>query len=94
MVQRDTYNKTGCFDLLCSGFVHTNKNIVLGGTLGPISSPGGQQYELNYAIYSVIITSMRVLVCVFLLIGAISIDITWVNLSALFRIIMESGGLN
>ncbi|KAL5074616.1 hypothetical protein RYX36_013600 [Vicia faba] len=49
---RDTYNTTGCFDLLCSGFVHTNKNIVLGGTLGPISSPGGQQYELNFAIYS------------------------------------------
>ncbi|MCH87384.1 carboxyl-terminal peptidase [Trifolium medium] len=42
---------TGCFDLTCHGFVQTNKNIVLGGTIGPISIPFHQQYELNYGIF-------------------------------------------
>ncbi|CAJ2643837.1 unnamed protein product [Trifolium pratense] len=48
---RDAYMSTGCFDLTCHGFVQTNKNIVLGGTIGPISIPSGQQYELNYGIF-------------------------------------------
>ncbi|WJX41532.1 hypothetical protein P8452_28872 [Trifolium repens] len=48
---KDTYKSTGCFDLTCSGFVQTNKNVGLGGTIGPISTPLGQQYELNFGIY-------------------------------------------
>ncbi|XP_004501481.3 protein neprosin-like [Cicer arietinum] len=48
---KDSYNSTGCFDLTCQGFVQTNKDIVLGGTLGPISSPFKQQYEFNVGIF-------------------------------------------
>jgi hypothetical protein len=55
-MQKDTYKSTGCFDLTCSGFVQTNKNVGLGGTIGPISTPLGQQYELNFGIYLVIIS--------------------------------------
>ncbi|CAL5204835.1 unnamed protein product [Lathyrus oleraceus] len=48
---KDTYRTTGCFDLTCSGFVQTNKNIMLGGAIGPISYYGQPQYELNYGIF-------------------------------------------
>jgi hypothetical protein len=55
-MQKDTYKSTGCFDLTCSGFVQTNKGVGLGGVIGPISTPLGQQYELNFGIYLVIIS--------------------------------------
>ncbi|XP_045802204.1 uncharacterized protein LOC123895758 [Trifolium pratense] len=48
---KDTYKSTGCFDLTCSGFVQTNKAVGLGGALGPISTPLGQQYEINFGIF-------------------------------------------
>jgi len=56
VVQKDTYKSTGCFDLTCKGFVQTNKGIALGATLGPVSSPHQQQYEINVGIFQVIIT--------------------------------------
>ncbi|KEH35868.1 putative neprosin [Medicago truncatula] len=48
---KDTYKSTGCFDLTCHGFVQTNKGIALGATLGPVSSPHQQQYEINVGIF-------------------------------------------
>ena len=57
MVQKDTYKSTGCFDLTCKGFVQTNKNVALGAILAPISTPFGQQYEINVGIFQVIISS-------------------------------------
>jgi hypothetical protein len=36
--------------------VQTNKGVGLGGVIGPISTPLGQQYELNFGIYLVIIS--------------------------------------
>ena len=55
VVQKDTYKSTGCFDLTCKGFVHTNKDVALGAILAPISIPFGQQYEINVGIFQVII---------------------------------------
>ncbi|KAF4390089.1 hypothetical protein G4B88_005007 [Cannabis sativa] len=46
----DGYVSKGCFDLTCSGFVHTNPNVVLGGSLEPCSSQSGPQYELPITI--------------------------------------------
>ncbi|XP_003603111.3 uncharacterized protein [Medicago truncatula] len=48
---KDTYKSTGCFDLTCKGFVQTNKDIALGATLGPVSVPSHQQYEINVGIF-------------------------------------------
>ncbi|XP_062098506.1 protein neprosin-like [Humulus lupulus] len=46
----DGYTSKGCFDLTCSGFVQTNPNVVLGGTLEPWSTQSGPQYELPVTI--------------------------------------------
>ncbi|KAK7847503.1 protein neprosin [Quercus suber] len=42
---------TGCYNLLCSGFVQTNNQIGLGGTLVPLSDYAGSQYELNFLVW-------------------------------------------
>jgi hypothetical protein len=47
----DDYNKTGCYNLTCSNFVQTNKSWPIGGAIGPISTYGGQQWELEIAYY-------------------------------------------
>ncbi|KAJ1277119.1 hypothetical protein BS78_05G270100 [Paspalum vaginatum] len=47
---RDAYQTTGCYNLLCSGFVQTNNQIVIGGSisqLSPISFYDGPQYDLT-----------------------------------------------
>ncbi|GBG83956.1 hypothetical protein CBR_g37828 [Chara braunii] len=43
---RDAYKETGCYNLDCTGFVQTNKNIVLGGPVGSTSEPKGKQKEI------------------------------------------------
>ncbi|KAL4192200.1 hypothetical protein AMTRI_Chr06g171100 [Amborella trichopoda] len=41
---------TGCYNLFCSGFIQTDKNVVLGAYLKPITVPGGTEYFLHYNI--------------------------------------------
>uniref|UniRef100_A0A0D9X7J7 Neprosin PEP catalytic domain-containing protein n=1 Tax=Leersia perrieri TaxID=77586 RepID=A0A0D9X7J7_9ORYZ len=48
---RDAYNRTGCYNLACSGFVQTNPQFVLGGSISPVSSYGGTQYEYDYLVW-------------------------------------------
>ncbi|GMI88512.1 hypothetical protein like AT5G25950 [Hibiscus trionum] len=48
---KDSYKSTGCFDLTCSGFVHTNPQIALGAAIEPVSSESGQQYHVTIGIY-------------------------------------------
>ncbi|XP_058068200.1 protein neprosin-like [Magnolia sinica] len=43
--------KTGCYDLLCSGFIQVNPRFVLGGSLYPVSTYDGPQYTLTVKIY-------------------------------------------
>ncbi|XP_042960351.1 uncharacterized protein LOC122295408 [Carya illinoinensis] len=43
----DGYEKTGCINLVCPGFVQTSKTIVLGGILQPLSQKNGPQYQIN-----------------------------------------------
>jgi hypothetical protein len=43
----DGYNKTGCYNLECSGFVQTNSSWALGGYFASFSVPGGTQYEFE-----------------------------------------------
>ncbi|CAN6682350.1 unnamed protein product [Malus baccata var. baccata] len=47
---KDAYKSTGCFDLTCSGFVHTNKDLALGMALAPVSSEMGPQYQATFSI--------------------------------------------
>ncbi|PUZ44567.1 hypothetical protein GQ55_8G114000 [Panicum hallii var. hallii] len=47
----DAYQKTGCYNLFCSGFVQTNEQIAIGGSLSPQSVYGGSQYEFDILIW-------------------------------------------
>ncbi|CAL4982598.1 unnamed protein product [Urochloa decumbens] len=46
----DGYNKTGCYNLWCPGFIQTNNQIAIGGSISPISIYGGPQYDINIFI--------------------------------------------
>ncbi|ESQ32128.1 hypothetical protein EUTSA_v10005458mg, partial [Eutrema salsugineum] len=47
----DAYHKTGCMNLLCSGFVQTSTQIALGATLKHISSRLFKQYHITLSIF-------------------------------------------
>jgi hypothetical protein len=49
----DGYNKTGCYNLTCAGFVQTNNNWYFGGGFSHYSKVGGTQYEFRaeYQLY-------------------------------------------
>jgi hypothetical protein len=49
----DDYNKTGCYNLTCAGFVQTNKSWTFGAGFPSYSSLGGAQYEFaaQYKLY-------------------------------------------
>lgn len=47
----DASKTTGCFDLLCSGFVQTSTKVALGAAITPVSSVFGPQYEIRVSIY-------------------------------------------
>ncbi|KAJ7958325.1 Protein of Unknown Function (DUF239) [Quillaja saponaria] len=48
---RDSYKSTGCFDLTCTGFVQTSTAVALGAPIEPLSSEGGQQFQLSFGIF-------------------------------------------
>jgi len=56
-LQNDSYHRTGCYNLLCPGFVQTNKNIALGAAISPISSYNGDQFDITLLIWKVIFCS-------------------------------------
>ncbi|OEL28949.1 hypothetical protein BAE44_0010032 [Dichanthelium oligosanthes] len=47
---RDAYRSTGCYNL-CPGFVQTNNQFAIGGSLSPVSIYGGSQYDINILIW-------------------------------------------
>ncbi|XP_028199646.1 uncharacterized protein LOC114384190 [Glycine soja] len=47
---RDNYEKTGCFNMQCPGFVQTNKRIYLGTRVDITSIYGGRTIETNVSI--------------------------------------------
>ncbi|KAI3915306.1 hypothetical protein MKX01_035565 [Papaver californicum] len=49
----DGSHKTGCFDLICTGFVQTNHEVALGSPIEPVSSEFGPQYEIAIFIFLV-----------------------------------------
>ncbi|CAN1233899.1 hypothetical protein LINPERPRIM_LOCUS4037 [Linum perenne] len=47
----DSYQATGCYNLLCSGFVQTNSRIAIGAAISPVSSFSGSQYDISILIW-------------------------------------------
>ncbi|KAK1290147.1 hypothetical protein QJS10_CPB18g00866 [Acorus calamus] len=47
----DGYQKTGCYNIMCSGFVQVSNHTMLGSFLQPLSSLGGQQYEIEVSVF-------------------------------------------
>ncbi|XP_060170586.1 protein neprosin-like [Lycium barbarum] len=47
----DAYQTTGCYNLLCSGFVQTNNRIAMGAAISPTSSPDGSQLDIGIMIW-------------------------------------------
>ncbi|KAJ6386931.1 hypothetical protein OIU78_016793, partial [Salix suchowensis] len=43
----DAYQTTGCYNLLCSGFVQTNNKIAIGAAISPRSSYNGRQFDIG-----------------------------------------------
>ncbi|KAF8775600.1 hypothetical protein HU200_004376 [Digitaria exilis] len=48
---RDAYQRTGCYNLNCQGFIQTNNRIAIGGSVSHVSRYGGPQSELSFLIW-------------------------------------------
>ncbi|KAI6681517.1 hypothetical protein NL676_035398 [Syzygium grande] len=46
----DGYKESGCYNLRCKGFVQTNEHISLEAPIRPVSTYGGQQYDIPIEI--------------------------------------------
>lgn len=53
LLQSDAYHATGCYNLLCSGFVQTNNKIAIGAAISPVSSFSGGQFDITILIWKV-----------------------------------------
>jgi hypothetical protein len=53
-MQADGYQKTGCYNALCPGYVQVHPRFTLGGAFSNISVYDGQQYGVNITINQVI----------------------------------------
>lgn len=47
----DAYQTTGCYNLLCSGFVQTNSRIAMGAAISPTSGYKGGQFDISLLIW-------------------------------------------
>ncbi|KAK6795137.1 hypothetical protein RDI58_008590 [Solanum bulbocastanum] len=47
----DAYQATGCYNLLCSGFVQINNRIAMGAAISPRSSVNGRQFDIGIMIW-------------------------------------------
>ncbi|KAI5436847.1 uncharacterized protein LOC127119277 [Lathyrus oleraceus] len=47
----DAYQATGCYNLLCSGFVQTNNKIAIGAAISPTSAYTGGQFDISLLIW-------------------------------------------
>ncbi|XP_012080014.1 uncharacterized protein LOC105640342 [Jatropha curcas] len=47
----DAYQATGCYNLLCSGFVQTNNKIAIGAAISPRSIYSGRQFDIGLMVW-------------------------------------------
>ncbi|KAM3685712.1 hypothetical protein ACB098_11G141700 [Castanea mollissima] len=48
--QADAYHNTGCYNLMCPGFVQVSHQIAPGATISPLSTYNGPQYSVNFYV--------------------------------------------
>ncbi|VVA97502.1 unnamed protein product [Arabis nemorensis] len=47
----DAYQATGCYNLLCSGFIQINSDIAMGASISPVSGYRSSQYDISILIW-------------------------------------------
>ncbi|KAJ7569746.1 hypothetical protein O6H91_01G092000 [Diphasiastrum complanatum] len=47
----DAYQATGCYNLLCSGFIQLSSDIAIGASISPDSAYNGSQYDIQILIW-------------------------------------------
>ncbi|KAI3993894.1 hypothetical protein MKX01_002907 [Papaver californicum] len=47
----DAYQATGCYNLLCSGFIQINSEIAMGASIFPTSGYRGSQYDISILVW-------------------------------------------
>ncbi|KAJ4773582.1 hypothetical protein LUZ62_057839 [Rhynchospora pubera] len=47
----DAYQATGCYNLLCEGFIQTDRQIAIGAAISPVSAYNGDQYDITILIW-------------------------------------------
>ncbi|XP_012571719.1 protein neprosin-like [Cicer arietinum] len=47
----DAYQTTGCYNLLCSGFIQTNNKIAIGASISPTSTYNRRQFDIGIMIW-------------------------------------------
>ncbi|MCO5597410.1 hypothetical protein L7F22_051487 [Adiantum nelumboides] len=47
----DAYQGTGCYNLLCSGFIQISDRIALGATISPVSTYNDNQFDIEILIW-------------------------------------------
>ncbi|KAF8395993.1 hypothetical protein HHK36_017604 [Tetracentron sinense] len=47
----DAYQATGCYNLLCSGFIQINGEIAMGASIFPVSGYRGSQYDVSILVW-------------------------------------------
>ncbi|KAL5657185.1 hypothetical protein ACJX0J_030348, partial [Zea mays] len=47
----DAYQATGCYNMLCSGFIQINSEVAMGASIFPISNYAGSQYDISILIW-------------------------------------------
>ncbi|CAA2956712.1 uncharacterized protein LOC111379855 [Olea europaea var. sylvestris] len=47
----DSYQATGCYNLLCSGFIQINNEIAMGASIYPISDYHSSQYDISILVW-------------------------------------------
>lgn len=53
VLQSDAYQATGCYNLLCSGFIQINSEIAMGASISPVSGFRNSQYDISILIWKV-----------------------------------------
>lgn len=64
-MQKDAYTKTGCINLLCSGFVQTTTKFALGAAIEPVSRARGDQYYMAFSMYLVTCYNLYYMIIIF-----------------------------
>ncbi|KAL0436752.1 UNVERIFIED_CONTAM: hypothetical protein Sradi_0383100 [Sesamum radiatum] len=47
----DAYQATGCYNLLCSGFIQVNSEIAMGASISPVSAFRNSQYDISILVW-------------------------------------------